>query len=148
VGAVKVLSFAVSNNRDAAIKLVEQGGLKLLFPILMGRGLPNTYSKTSKNSKSKEVKEAEETCLITIAQLCVLLCTVSEQDCCHRLLAKFIENGTEKLDRCVDLFETFSQTLIATDGRIQNTIRALEAAEDDEAVEEFSSDENIEQLVM
>lgn len=129
-----MLKYATTNNKANCAKLVEAGGLKHLFPLLMGRGLPKSCSRDA-----DEKTEAEHSCVATLAQLCTHLHDVSEKDCCARLLLKFVENDGEKLVRCVDLFGAYHKSLQETDRKIAATVRALEADDDDEDLEVYNA---------
>jgi beta-catenin-like protein 1 len=128
VCGLKVLKYAVTNNKQNCIKLIEVGGLKHIFPVLMGRGVPKD-----------ERTEAETAVVSIISQLCTHLHDVKENDCVARLLIKFTENDCEKLERCIEIFASYYRTLQETDKRIQTTVRALESADDDEELEIYSA---------
>lgn len=42
--AVRVINYAITDNRPNAEKFVEVGGLKHIFPMVMGRGLPQVVA--------------------------------------------------------------------------------------------------------
>ena len=46
--ALRAISYAVSNNKFCCERFIAAGGLKLVFPILMGRGLPKPKKKSSR----------------------------------------------------------------------------------------------------
>ena len=59
--AIRVINYAVIENKANAIKLVEVGGMKYLFPMLLGRSLPKiTIAERKKSRSQKEKKELEE----------------------------------------------------------------------------------------
>jgi beta-catenin-like protein 1 len=48
LSAVKVINFAIAGNLKNCERLIEAGGLKYLFPLLMGRHMPTLDSKRDK----------------------------------------------------------------------------------------------------
>ena len=50
ISAVKVINFAISGNLENCERLIDAGGLKYLFPQLMGRNLPKVEKKKDKKS--------------------------------------------------------------------------------------------------
>lgn len=50
LSALKVINFAVSGNLANCERLIDVGGLKYLFPYLMGRNLPKVEKKKDKKS--------------------------------------------------------------------------------------------------
>ena len=63
ISALKVLDFAISGNLENCKHLINVGGLKYLFPHLMGRNLP-------KAKRKKEKQAIIETVISIISQLC------------------------------------------------------------------------------
>ena len=108
--ALKVLNYAITNNKENCLKFIEAGGLKFISPIVLGRGIPKICFSGKDGGAIK--KDAEEAALSIFAQL----------------------------DRCVEIFATAYANLKQTDQRILATSRALERAEDFDAMEEFTAD--------
>lgn len=132
--AIRTLSHAVHNSKSNCERVVEAGGLKVLFPMLMGRGMPKTDKKKGALSK----RELEEAVAAIISQLCLELFDSKEKDCGSRLLLKFTENDYEKLDRCAELFGRYSDQLRATEHRIEaRRLELAASAEDEEELEEL-----------
>ena len=48
--ALRAISYAVTSNKAGCLKLIQSGGLKVVFPVLMGRGLPKPKKKKSKRA--------------------------------------------------------------------------------------------------
>lgn len=71
ISAVKVLNFAISGNLVNCERLIEAGGLKYLFPHLMGRNLPKVEKKKDKKSDKRDLTEAA---ISIISQLCHMVC--------------------------------------------------------------------------
>ena len=138
VPALKVMNYAVTNNHENCLKFVEAGGLKFISPIVLGRGIPKICFSGKDGGSIK--KDAENAALSIFAQLVVNLHAETAFDSTARLLAKFVENENEKLDKCVEIFTSSFATLKQTDQRILATTRALERAEDFDAMEEFTAD--------
>lgn len=135
--SLKAVDFALMGNRANCLKLIELSGLRLVFPILMGRG----------SFKGKVKKEIELVALSIICTLCTHLHSTVEYDCVGRLISKLLESESEKFDRCVEIFSNRMISLRQTELEIQATIRALESAGDEEALENYTSDINITELV-
>lgn len=125
VCSVRAINYALLNNRTGIIicsnnnfynhyiiiilaceKVVEIGGLKHLFPILMGRGLPKLKKKSSGSHN------IEQSILSIVSQLCLNLHDCSNNDSSVRLLGKFIENGREKLERCTELYLKYRKQVL------------------------------------
>lgn len=51
ISAVKVINFAISGNLENCERLIDAGGLKYLFPQLMGRNLPKVEKKDKKSGR-------------------------------------------------------------------------------------------------
>ena len=49
--ALRAISYAVSNNKSCCQKFISSGGLKLAFPVLIGRGLPKPKKKSSRKGE-------------------------------------------------------------------------------------------------
>lgn len=58
VQALKVLNYALNKNPKNCKQFIEAGGLKLIFPILMGKGL---------KEKKKEIAEKNQGKMITFS---------------------------------------------------------------------------------
>ncbi len=152
VCAPRALGFAVANHAANCERLVELGGLKFLFPALMGRGLPRPTPAHKRGRdgpvvKSKDCREAEERVLAVLAQLCAHSPAAASPDYTVRLLLKFAEQEYEKLDRCVDLFDQQLQRLQQTEEEIQRTLAAFARENDLETLRSYSSEDNLRVLV-
>lgn len=140
VCAMKVIKYATSSNKFSCERLVSAGGMKHVFPLLMGRGLPKRMKKASGAGTSRE---AEETAIAVISQLILQLHDVHENDISQRLLSKLVESEGEKLDRCAELCAKYVKVLQSTEQQIESTAAALEEGEDEEELQEFTTEENI-----
>lgn len=124
---VHALSYAVAKNRAGCEKLVDVGGLKYVFPLLTSSGVKRALrSKRLKKRAGREKRSLEDSALSIVAQLCSLLCSSSINDYSARILYKFVERDSQKLDRCVDLFAKYYRVLDHTDEQIEDTRRGLE----------------------
>ena len=145
--ALKVILYAITDNKINAERFIFVGGLKYVFPMLFGRGLPKVMVSGKKKSRSTEEKqETEEDILGIISQMCILLHDSKEQDCSNRLLSKFLEADFEKLDHCVELFAKYSRQLKATEYQIESIeLAALRAQmEENGRIEEEDEEDKLE----
>jgi hypothetical protein len=136
-----VLKFATSNHLPCCEKLVEVSGLKHIFPILMGWGLPKSLNhKKHKSSSSSgggsssttsavSLREVEETVISIIAQLVSLLHDSQTHDASARLLCKLTEKEGEKLDRCAELAAKYGAYLRGAEQRLETMVAELEVNE-------------------
>lgn len=102
-GALRVLDHAVMGNERNSERLIEIGGLKSLFSVLMGKKSGSAASKKKKN-KQAERSQVEENVTSLVASFCGLLRPDAKHDVYDRFHAKFVEKDMEKMDRLVDLF--------------------------------------------
>ena len=106
LSALKALSFAVAGRAEAEAFVIA-GGLKCLFPSLLGLGLPSTRTFHG----AAAVRSEDEFAVATLAALLEFLpqapIGVSPAPKAGlerlRLLSKFLETGGEKVERLVDL---------------------------------------------
>ncbi|KAF9057607.1 DUF1716-domain-containing protein [Panaeolus papilionaceus] len=103
IRAIKVLDHALSgpSGEDISNAFVEASGLKTLFPTFLG--------KTSKKHKSGSEG-------ITPQDVSHILSPESSSRV--RLLAKFVENDYEKVDKVLDIRDSASKRLALTDAEI------------------------------
>lgn len=94
--AVKVVDYAVSKAPKNCVALVAADGLKVLFPVFMGKG----YSKTKKSLGFDAAVSEEEHSIAAISWLFRLLPEGVDR---LRLYRKFSEEGSDKTERLVDL---------------------------------------------
>ena len=127
--AVKVINYAITDNKKNAEKFVATGGLKYIFPIYLGRGLPKIMILGKKKSLSSEQRDTlEEDVICTISQVCVLLHDSKENDCSMRIRAKFLENDREKIDHSTELVVKYYRQLKATEYQLESVqLAALRA---------------------
>jgi hypothetical protein len=146
--SIKVIDYAISSNKNNAEKLVAVGGLKYLFPMLLGRGMPKIIVNGKKKSRDPlEIEDLNEDILSIISQLCLLLHNSTEHDSSARLLSKFVENDFEKIDHCVDLFIRYSNQLKATEYQLEAIqIAALRAQMNDGGFVEEDEEDKYEAL--
>lgn len=145
--ALKVILYAITDNKVNAERFIFVGGLKFVFPMLFGRGLPKVMVSGKKKSRSAEEKqETEEDILGIISQMCILLHDSKEHDSSTRLLAKFFEADFEKLDHCVELFVKYSRQLKATEYQIESIELAALRAQMEELgqIEEEDEEDKLE----
>merc|ERR1719312_1950334 len=128
-GALRVLDHALSGADGAqnAAKFVDILGLRTIFPLFM---------KTPKKSKRSGVStdEHEEHVISIIASLfknCTAINNAGKQR--ERLLAKFVENDHEKVDRLLELHIKYYRKVEEADEKLQKHLRrSKEELSDDE----------------
>uniref|UniRef100_K3X709 Beta-catenin-like protein 1 N-terminal domain-containing protein n=1 Tax=Globisporangium ultimum (strain ATCC 200006 / CBS 805.95 / DAOM BR144) TaxID=431595 RepID=K3X709_GLOUD len=112
-GALRILDHAIMSNARNCERLVEVGGLKILFSVFMGK---KTAKIKNKKVKGTEKAKEEENTMSIMASLCALLTPEAKYDVFDRFHAKFVENDMEKVDRLVDLFVKYHQRVAQSDG--------------------------------
>ncbi|GAB9465628.1 Beta-catenin-like protein [Globisporangium polare] len=127
-GALRILNHTMMGNARNCERLVEVGGLKILFSVFMGK--KKAAKSKNKRAKGTERAKEEENTMSIMASLCALLTPEAKYDVLDRFHAKFVENDMEKLDRVVDLFVKYL-------GRVEQS----DMAEDDDEEEEEDEDE-------
>ena len=145
--SLKVILYAITDNRANAEQFIAVGGLKYVFPMLIGRGLPKIMlSGKKKNRPAEEKQEIEEDVLGIISQMCILLHDSKEQDCSTRILAKLLEADFEKLDHCIELFVKYSRQLKATEYQLESIELAALRAQMEELgkIEEEDEEDKLE----
>lgn len=135
--SIKVLDHALTGDSgsDACVRFVDQLGLKTLFPAFMGKvrrplslALGASAADTSTQAVSKKsttTTEDEEHILGILVSLLSNLESDSEPRI--RLLAKFVADDYEKVDRLLEIMEA-AETRMA---RADATARELEYDEDE-----------------
>jgi beta-catenin-like protein 1 len=108
LSAVKVINFAISGNLANCERLIEAGGLKYLFPHLMGRNLLKLEKKKEQKKAKRELTEAA---VSIISQLCHVVSQSKDAIFATRLFAKLAETEYEKLQRCSELFLQYWEVL-------------------------------------
>ncbi len=110
------------SNPVACERLVDKGGLRLVFPLFMGKA-----RSKGKRRDDDDDGDADETRSLSLVS-CLLQClhTGGRRE---RVLAKFVDNEFEKVDRLMELYETYAGRVDdAEDGLVQ----AAEGGELDE----------------
>ena len=145
--AVKVINYAITDNKKNAEKLIEVGGLKYIFPMFLGRGLPKIMVMSKKKSLNSEQKETlEEDIISTICQICMLLHDSTAHDCSIRIISKFLENDHEKIDHSTELIVKYSRQLKATDYQLESVqLAALRAQMEETGTIEEEDEEDKEE---
>ncbi len=136
---LSALSYAVDKNRAGCERFIDVGGLKYVFPLLVGKG----FKKALRKKGSGEKRNLEEVVISILAQLCAQINNNRTHDYSSRLLNKFLENEREKLERCVELYVSYMRQLAHTDDKLEETRAELEAAGDEEELADFEDVDNI-----
>ncbi|KAJ8753422.1 hypothetical protein K2173_019821 [Erythroxylum novogranatense] len=108
--AIRVLDFAMTNYPPACERFVDVLGLKTAFAAFMGK-----IPISKKNKKERYQEELEERIVSLIASLLGGILRGSRRD---RLLAKFVENEYEKIDRLMELYMRYSDRVKAETERM------------------------------
>ncbi|THV08501.1 DUF1716-domain-containing protein [Dendrothele bispora CBS 962.96] len=128
--AIKTLDYAMSGPSGTITceAFIEALGLKTLFSAFMG--------KSSKKSKSSIAPPASEETSHILGILSSLFSNIpSETPERIRLLAKFVENGYEKVDKLLDIRDSAVSRLKVTESQIATQRKEL-IAEGEEVTEE------------
>ena len=112
-GALKCLDFATTQYPPACDQVIDFGGLGTIFSVFMGKLKP--AKKRGKRREEGVGGEEEERCVSIITNL---LCDASGEERRGRVAAKFAENGYEKLDRWMEVFEAYQARVAAGERRI------------------------------
>ncbi|KAF9652244.1 DUF1716-domain-containing protein [Thelephora ganbajun] len=111
--AIKTLDYAMSgpSGSTACETFVDALGLKSLFTTFMG--------KASKKGKASDAPASEETSH-TLSIVSSLFTNLSSESPARiRLLAKFVENNYEKVDKLLEIRESAQRRLIETEADIE-----------------------------
>ncbi|KAI8991535.1 DUF1716-domain-containing protein [Mycotypha africana] len=103
IRAVKVLNYALNgSSRDRCIRFVDVSGLKVLFPLFMGKN-NKKLSKSHKSAFNESEDEEHISCIILS-----LLRNLRQDDVQRmRVILKFTEDDYEKVDRLIELKEKY-----------------------------------------
>lgn len=106
--ALKLLDL---RSRRACEHLVEAGGLKYLFPIFVGRGIPKPMpsAATGKKAKKEWLHMLETQAIQIMYALTRYLTLKSPKDALDRVLVKFAEEDCLKCNRLVELLLKYDQ---------------------------------------
>ena len=105
--ALKLLDL---RSKRACEYLVEAGGLKYLFPIFVGRGIPKPMpSMTGKKARKEWLHMLETQVIQILYALTRYLTPESPKDAMDRVVAKFAEEDCLKCNRLVELLLKYDQ---------------------------------------
>ena len=145
---MKAISYAIANNVAASTKLIESGGLKYVFPVFLGRGLPEDMEKKKINHPDR--LELDRASISTISQLCLNLTASPSHETevgldkgkidesLQRLLGKFVENEYEKVDRTVELYLKYNEQVSRVEDEITSLINNGEEWDEDDILGKVS----------
>lgn len=137
---LNTLSYAVMKNRSCCERFIEVGGLRYIFPILVGKGL----KKALKKKGTGEKRNIEESAISIISQLCSqLYSTAVMDDNITRLVVKFTENDREKLKATGNLLVKYGKQLLKVEADIDLMKETLEREGKYEELKEFTDEENL-----
>ncbi|KIK68105.1 hypothetical protein GYMLUDRAFT_154602, partial [Collybiopsis luxurians FD-317 M1] len=129
--AIKTLDYAMSGPAGTAScqAFIDALGLKTLFSTFMG--------KTSKKQKSAVLLPASEDASHILGIISSLFSNLaSDSPERIRLLAKFVENTYEKVDKLLDIRENAQSRMKATDASIENQKKELLANDEEISAED------------
>ncbi|CAG8478240.1 13480_t:CDS:10, partial [Acaulospora colombiana] len=131
--SIKVLDHALSTPEGANCceRFVDIFGLRTLFSAFMRKGL----KKLKKTYKNFSEAEEEEHIISIIVSLLKNLPLESEHRL--RLIGKFIENDFEKVDRLLEMRESYESRVAVVDKEIEKEKEELEDDDDEQDLEEF-----------
>lgn len=109
-GALRVLDHALtgSEGADCANKFVDILGLRTIFPLFI-----KTPSKHGKRGLTKQEHEGH---VLSIIHWLLRNCRTNQK---QRLMAKFLENDHEKVDRLMELHFAYLDRVMATDRQLE-----------------------------
>ncbi|CDS13681.1 hypothetical protein LRAMOSA05855 [Lichtheimia ramosa] len=134
IRAMKALNYALSGEagRGNCLRFVEAMGLKVLFPIFMGKGIKKLKKTHSKSFV--ETEDEEHTMCIILS----LMRNLSREDVGRlRLIRKFTEDDYEKVDRLLEMKEFYESRDIRVREEIEKDAKELDEEEREEMSEEF-----------
>ncbi len=103
--AIKTLNYALMNNSTSCNYFIENGGLKILFAVLVRK--EDSNSKKKKKNKETNDLEDKEHLISILTSLLRGLYLLKDDAKIQRIISKFEENKFEKLDILLDLFFSF-----------------------------------------
>ncbi|KAJ8655628.1 hypothetical protein O0I10_008717 [Lichtheimia ornata] len=133
IRAMKALNYALSGEagRGNCLRFVEAMGLKVLFPIFMGKGIKKLKKTHSKSFV--ETEDEEHTMCIILS----LMRNLSREDVGRlRLIRKFTDDDYEKVDRLLEMKEFYE----SRDNRVREEIEKDSKDLDDEEREEMQEE--------
>lgn len=110
IRAIRIIDYLLASedtSKEISDKFINSGGLKVISPILMGKGLPKLVQKYPKLLLSIDHDESH-VCAI-IASLFKNIPTNSINY--FRIISKFTENSGEKTLKLIEIHEKYSQKL-------------------------------------
>jgi len=151
-GAIVCVSYAVQGNRTACLQFVSAGGLRYIFPALMGVGVPKAYLEGEVGSggggqyaastgltRAQVVQAATATICHMVLQL--HSAGAHELDAGARLVAKLSEGGADKAARCAELFALAAKKLRGTEKRLERQAAQAVTQGDDEAIQRYQDEQ-------
>nr|CCA23071.1 betacateninlike protein putative [Albugo laibachii Nc14] len=130
-GALRLLDLSLMESPRNCEHVVEIGGLKQIFAILMGKTGRYKSSHVTKGSLERLQEKQEEYIINIITSLCVYLSEQARADGFARFHLKLVEKEYEKLDRLIDLFARYHKRV-----QEKETERDVQTAEEERNREE------------
>lgn len=135
---LNTVNYAITKHMEGCEKFVDCGGLKYIFPVLVGKGLKKYHKR---KSSQREQRSSEQISISIISQLCAQLFQSANLDYKARITLKLVEQGFEKLLACCDLFDKYFKVLEKTENAIEKSRQRLLIEGDREAFEEYNDED-------
>eukprot|EP00002_Diphylleia_rotans_P030575 TRINITY_DN6296_c0_g1_i1.p1 TRINITY_DN6296_c0_g1~~TRINITY_DN6296_c0_g1_i1.p1 ORF type:complete len:360 (+),score=100.12 TRINITY_DN6296_c0_g1_i1:223-1302(+) len=120
--AVKLLDFALLKNKENCDKFVDVLGLKTLFPLFMGKGIPKPKKGSADDMNVEE----------HIISLVMSLLSLCDGENLERTYNKFLEADFEKVDRLIEYHETYHAKVKKADAKFARRLADGEDIDDDQ----------------
>lgn len=125
--ALKCLDFATTRCPAACDRAVDQGALRTVFGLFMGK----IKSKGARKRDEATIAEEEERSLSVVGNLMSGVSTASRR---NRVAAKFVENEFEKCDRLMEIFFKYDARVTGEEVRLAQEEGEEEGGIDEEEV--------------
>uniref|UniRef100_A0A2P2I082 Beta-catenin-like protein 1 n=1 Tax=Hirondellea gigas TaxID=1518452 RepID=A0A2P2I082_9CRUS len=124
-GALRVLDHALTGTEgsDCCNKFVDILGLRTIFPLFIKT--PNKHGKRGLN------KQEHEGHVLSIVHWLLRNCRTNQK---QRLMAKFLENDHEKVDRLMELHFAYLDRVMATDRQLEKMQAKAEEVLDEDGI--------------
>jgi beta-catenin-like protein 1 len=154
---LKIFQSALLKNFPMIIKFIDLSGLKIVFSVLMKKGM--------KSSLMKKMMRRDENCVSLLSNIAIQLFIHSHhhgnnthssgslstklskeqlQEYNSRFLMKFIENDYEKLNYCLHLFEKYFAKYVKTLDKLNLVEKNLKLNQEESLLEEFYENLSVE----
>jgi beta-catenin-like protein 1 len=146
---LKIFQSALLKNFSMILKFIDLSGLKIVFSVLMKKGM--------KSSLLKKMMRRDENCVSLLSNIAIQLFIHSHnnsithklskeqlQEYNSRFLMKFYENDYEKLNYCLHLFEKYFAKYVKTLDKLNLVEKNLKLNQEASLLEEFYENLSVE----